>query len=796
MIATQALHVFWRAPLFALAITLLVATVVAVNATAFSAVHALRWKALPYADADRLVDLQANLQDFGFTVGLAERYRKDIAADHARFVSALGFMPSNQPRIDEHGRSWRLARVTADFEKVLGIAPALGRTFAADDGETATLVLSDATWRSRFDADPNVMGRVVRLADAGFTVIGVMPAGFVFPDATTDAWRPLVISAGEREQVERNGSVGELEVVARLAPGVSVDQARESLTAKFAADASVQNLIKESHLKAEARIWRERFSATHWNALALLQLAALILLAVVAANLVNLTLDRLLGRARELDIRRALGAGERAILRSVLGDLAPPLVCGLVLGLALTPLGMALLERRGLLPDTLPQGSSFGAIGLFAGMLVALLVFACALVAIVAARGRNGLSGRAAFAGLGRVRPAMLVAQVMLTTALLGGAGLLLRSAFNLASADHGFDASGVSLTAVDPVGVSISGHHFDPATDVARFTPLVEAMRADIASLPGVQHAAIAQAPPFSGTEMVATMRVPGQDDLQQSRSRLIGVGYFAALGVGLSAGREFEAGDAAGDRPVIVDETYRQRYLQGVDPLTAYVELPIDNSDQFRKARIVGVARSVKHDRLDEPQNLATVYEYTRAPLPIFWLIARTSGDPAALAETVRQRLLALAPDTDFGVNKPLSELVAATLSGRRSLLEALGGFAAATLLLAGIGLAAVLSFAIRRRTGELGVRMAIGATPSRIVRLILRQGGLLIIAGAMLGLGVGIPLARLLADRLYGIGYSDATTWCGTFAIVVGVAFLACWLPARRAAATDPIVALRSE
>jgi putative ABC transport system permease protein len=784
-----------RTPLFALTVGVLVAAVVAVNAPAFGAIHALRWKALPYAKANELVELRANLQTFGFTVGLTDKLRAEVAEDHAHFAGTLGFTTA---RADEQGRRWQLARVTPEFSNLLGVSPVLGRAFVDDDaraGADAQLVLGDAIWRSRFNADPAVIGQQVRFSDRTYTVIGVMPRGFAFPDATTEAWRPYVMSAAERAQSEQ-GNVGDLDVVARLAPEVSVAQAQAALSAVFAHDSAVAGLVKNAGLVAEARAWRERFAATHWQALALFQLAALIVLAVVAANLVNLNLDRLLARAREFEIRRAIGAGEGAILRGVIADLALPAGAGLVVGLALTPFAMQLMRSRDLLPDNLPQGSGFDVATLGAGCAVALVAFACAIVAAVASRRSASLSSRAGIAGLGRVRPLMLIAQITLTTALLGCSGLLLRSAVNLIAIDPGFDARGVVLTSIDPVGVGVRGKHYDASTDAARFKPVVEALRADIASLPGIEHAAVASMPPFSGSMTVSNIRAPGQEQNRQARFAGVGPGYFAALGIGILNGREFDNSDAGDASPVVVDERYRELFLRGVDPLNAYVEIPLDDKGNFRKARIVGVARTVKQESLVEAVDLPTVYHFDAAPLPIFWLVTRASGDAASVAASIRERVQAIAPDADIALNKPLAELVAVTLSSRHALLELLGAFAAVTLALAAIGLGAVLSFAMRRHTGELGVRMALGATPARIHALVMRQGGVLIVIGAALGLGGGLLLARTLADRLYGVAMGDAMTWSAALLLIVAVAAAACWLPARRAANTDPVVALRNE
>ena len=791
MIAHPLLRSFQRAPMFALVVIVLVASVVAINASTFSAIHALRWKALPYANGEALMEMRGDMRKFGFIAGLNARIRDALAADHAHFSGVAGFTGAGQERIDANGQSWRLAQVTPGFEQVLGVAPMIGRSIVDEDaveGADQVAVISDRAWRQRSDADPAVVGRIVDFGKMKLGVIGVMPPGFAFPDNQIDAWRPYIAGSNQR-------SFGDLEVVARAAPGTSVEQARAVLAGLIAHDKPLAELAVSAGIQANVRPWRERYASTHVQALGLLQLAALALLVVVVANLVNLHLDQLLARRREFGIRRALGASERAIAGDVAAGVMPPAIIGLALGLALTPSGLRAIVDHGLLPDLLPQGAAFGPATVIGGSVAMALIVVAVLFAAWFAQRRHDLSSRSGVAGMGRLRPALLVGQVMLTTILLGGSALLLRSAINLLSTDRGFNEQGVLMTMIDPLGVSVDNATYDAGFDRQRIRTMMEGIRDAVAGLPGVDHVAFADAPPFSHSEAVSTIRVPGMAETQNARSRVVSPGYFATLGIGLLAGREFTNADPGEAAPVIVDVAYQQRYLQGIDPLHAFVEVN-EGGDSYRKARIIAVARTIKHEALDEAAGLPIVYEPVEAPAPVAFLLTHTSGDPRQLVESVRQRVLATQPGTVIMFNKPLADSVAETLAPRRALLEAIGGFGLATLLLAGIGLAAVLSFSIRRRTAELGLRLAIGATPARVRNLVLRQGAVLIAMGGVLGLVVGMPLARLLSDRLYRIAFTDTTSWLAAIVVVLLVASIACWLPARRAAATDPMVALRNE
>lgn len=785
-----------HSPWFALTVCVLVAAVVAINASAFSAIHALRWKALPYADGDQLVELQAKLVKFGFDTGLTETLRQRVLADSAHFSGALGFASARGG--GEDGRTWQLTRVSPEFSKLLGVEPALGRAFLSEDaqaGNGKVLMLSHSLWRSRFGADPSVIGQDVRFNDGVYRIVGVMPPAFAFPDRSVEAWCPLVLSAAE-QKMDEGGNVGTLNVIARLQAGVSVQQAEAALGTMIANEPSLAGLRSNAGIEAGVRPWRERFVSGQLGALNWFQIAAVILLLAVLANLVNLQLDRLLARRRELEIRRALGASDRAILTTVLADLAPPVVLGMLAGLALVPAILTLLVSRGLLPGDLPQGVHFGAAGLLFALAVGGLMLASGWIASLASSRPSTLNSRAGVSGMGRLRPALLVAQVMVTTALLGSAGLLLRSVVNLVNADRGFDSRGVIVSMVDPVGVTQSGVAFDPAQDTQRFAPVVETIRSAVASLPGIDQVAVANAPPFSGWEMVSTVRVPGQPENVQVRTRSVGPGYFSALGIGLNAGREFEAADKKESSGVIVDEMFRQRFLKGAEPLNAFVELGTATEGEFQRVPIVGVARTVKHETLDENSPLPTVYQLETAPLPVFWLVSHARSDAMAMEESVRRAILAVAPDATLSINEPLDARIEASLGSRHTLLEAVGGFALAALMLAAIGLVAVLGFAVRRRNAELAMRMTLGADRAAIQTLILRQGGGVVLAGLLLGLVAGLLIARQLRENLFELSFGDPLTWALVVAITGAVALLACWLPARRAASTDPMIALRSE
>jgi putative ABC transport system permease protein len=775
-----------RAPGFMLAVALLVALVAALNAVAFGALWALGWKALPYRDDGSLVELRLDLRDIDLQVALSESLYRRVRAESGVFAGAVGWHDAGPPLDDEGGLAWQVPRVSTDFAQQLEVAPMLGRSFLDDDtvdGVEPTLLLSERAWRARFNADPSVLGRRLRLQGREFRVVGVMPAGFAFPDAAADAWTPYVATAQEREQ-DANGAFGQFGVVARLAPGATLRQARERLEAIIATHEGLARLrATPGRVRGDARAWRERFQGESWRALTLLQLAALLLAAVVAANVANLCLDRLIARRREFAVRRSLGARERDLVLASLADLLPPVAVGALLAALLAPLGTALLRSRSLLPESLPVGVGGDLATLAAILLVAGAVAAAALSIAVVAALRDGaaLQARAAATGLGRTRMAMLIGQIALSTALVGSTGLLLRSALNVLGEDRGFDPSGVLLTSIDLGSDAQAGAG-------------AERLRQDIRALPGVRHVAYAEAMPFSDTDFIARLRLPGADAALELRSYYVGPGYFGAMGMPLLRGSEFAPHSTGDELPLVVDERFRRRWAEGDDPVGTLLRIETSEGE-FENARIIGVVPPVKHRTLDEADEQPAVYQLA-APTSSFFLVTRVDGDPALLAETVRARIRALAPDAVVGFNLPLSDAVARTLVARRALLEAVGLFAATTLGLGALGLYVVLQTLVRRRTAELGVRLALGASAGRVLALVMRQGLALVAVGLALGLGIGLALARLLADRLYRLSPSDTVTWVAAGVLVLAVAAVACWRPARSAARTEPMLALRHD
>ena len=777
---------------FALPLMLLLALGTAVAAVSLGALHLLLFKPLPYAEADALVEPRLDLRDIGLKVGLSHALYELLRADTATFSGAVGALPM-RPLTDAAGRDWRLQRVTTDFAEVLGRVPSHGRSLRDIDAVEHPLLLAQATAQARFGSAEAALGQTLHLKDTQYTVVGVMPRSFSFPDAGVDAWTPYVQTADEQAQ-DAMGGFGPFVVAARLAPGVGIEAARASLSAVLS-HAEVLERLRSSGAKVEAdvRPWRERYSAGHVRAIGLLQVAALLLLGVVAANLANLLLFRVLARSREFAVRRALGAGRLDLLRALAAELRLPGLIAIAAGCALAPLGSALLHRLGLLPGTLPDAAGAPGFGPLAAALLMAVMLALVLVSMLPALGASSadaLRERARSAGLGRSRSRLLVAQIALATVLVGGAWLLMRSAQNLAAEDRGFDAEHVLLSSVDLQDLTAAATargDVDPHTTVAAAGLRIGEQ---VAALPGVVDTAFADAAPFGQSHFIANVRSPqGGADITV-RSSGVGAGFFRVLGMPLLRGREFAPGDDARGE-VIVDTLFVSQVFGGRDPIGQRIGLAGDEG--YREVTVVGVVPAVKYRTLDEPPVQAALYEALRTPSEIHYRLTRTRGDPAAVVDSVRKAVQQAAPDAVLAYHRPLAEAVEASIADRRATLQLVGLFALGVLLLSGLGLYALIGLSVLERQPEFGVRLALGATGIDLLRLVLAQALRLLLPGLVLGALLGMAAAGWLVDDLFRVAAHDPGAWLLAALALGAVAALACALPARRAARLSPRLAM---
>lgn len=764
-----------RAPLYSFGVILSVALLVLVNGSALGGLWALGWQPLPYAQPERLVQLRIDLKDIDFQVGLSPSLLDAVRARSETFAGAIGAAPV-KAALDPGGRVWHTQRISADFHQVLGVAPALGRALdGAEDGGPA-LLLSHATWRAQFDASAEVIGQTWRIGEVDYRIVGVMPAGFAWPDTRVQAWTAFAATAEERA-TDAAGGFGQFEVAARLAPGVTLAQAQGALAAVLANSGSEFLRNPEGPARADVRPWRAQFSAGHFQPLLLVQASALLLLLIAATNLAGLALDRMLARRRDHAVLRALGAVPRQLRAQAAIELALPAAIGAIVGALLVPAGIALLRARGLLPEALPVASATGvvaaAMGAAAGALALLL--ALALLRLGQGRLAAGALGSRAVSGLSPAQGWLLVAQLALTVALAGGSALLLRSAWNLAAENRGFDAANVVLTQVD-LGDQVSEAQ-------------VQALRDAVAALPGMDGVARADMPPFGGAEFMTELRSAVDPEPAEARIASVSPGYFDVLRIPLVAGRAFTPAD--GDAAVVVDEVYARRFGQPADALGQILR-QADDADAT-PLRIVGVAAAVKQKSLDEELRYGTLYQPIGGSDPVQFLVSR--GVDAAPVEAVRRLLAQVAPDAELLVNVALDQAVARTQQVRVALMEAVSLFALATLLLSALGVYAALSTAVRRRVAEFGVRMAIGAAPGAILCEVYARSAWILLPGLLLGLGLGLALARVAGDRLHRVTPADASSWAVALATVAIIGALAVLPSAFRAMRVAPAAALLS-
>jgi predicted permease len=690
--------------------------------------------------------------------------------------------------------------VSGNYFDVAGVPAALGRTFTPDEERNAAqvAVLSDRLWRSRFGGDPSIIGRRVLLNGADVTVIGVAPQGFhgVLASYDFDVWVPVtlqpILQNGNNRLVDRKNRF--LQGTARLKPGVSLAQADAELRA-------VARNVSEAHgeapvTAAAVRLMRERFSGVTFYPLfsSLLAVTALVLL-IACANVANLLLARAAARQKEIAIRCALGASRWQIARQLLTESIILSLLGGFVGLL-----FAFWAKDSLMvfiPKT-PQPYLAGVtmdwriiVYAFLTTLAAVVLFGLVPALRASRSDPNDVlksEGRGASAAHARLRGALVVVQVAFSVVALVCAGLFIRSLQRAQKIEPGFaDPAHLLLVATD-----LNAAGLKPEEGLTTADRLLERVR----QLPGVAAASYSTMVPlgFGGHAYANTKvegYVPAPDEELANERVIVGDGYFETMGIPIMQGRAITAEDRAdGQRVAVVNEAFARRYFPGQDPIGRRV----DQGQGW--ANIVGVVQDGKYRDLNESPAPLVYYSLRQWYAASFTLHVRTTGSPRALVETLRGTFAATNADLPFLDPRTMTEHMAAATFRQFFGASMLSGFGALALLLVGIGLYGVISYAVTQRTRELAIRMALGAESQDVMRLVLKQGLRLTLVGLVIGSGLAFIAGRLLQSQFLGASANDPLPFVGVIVLLVAVALVACFIPARRATKVDPLVALRYE
>jgi predicted permease len=764
----------------------------------FSVVNAVLLRPLPYPDAEQLLFVGQQYRGGSSAAGEPKYlfWREQQQSFEAlSCFSTVGTRGGNLTGGNE-AEFVQVLRVSEEFFRVFGLQPAMGRTFTKEEdtpGSARVALLSDSLWRNRFGADAALVGKTVTLNDEQITVLGVLPPqmerGFDY-----DVFIPL------QAQPNRNGDPNS-QVVGRLKPGVTMEQAAAEM--KRIADkyrAAFPRAMQDGE-SIYVRPYRSLFTDDIKQWLWVLLGAVLFLLLIACANVANLQLTRAAARQREIAVRMALGAGGGRIVRQLLTEGLLLALMGGAAGLLLAIWGTELLialAPEGLLPSVadvrldwrvmlFALGAALGT-GLLFGLAPA---WQARKVDVNTALKENASKGGSA---RGRLRGALVVAEIALSLMLLVGAGLLLRTFANLLNVLPGFEPQNV-LT----FQVALGGNRYDTNEESAQF---YQAALDRLRALPGVEAAAITNKLPLDWQFNTAILFTDQPDQFQSVQFRTISPDYFKVMKIATRQGRDFTASDNAAAAPVaIVNEAFVQKFANGQDPFAR--QFSVGRNEPVRQ--IVGIVADSKQMGLDRPA-LPTVFVplaqlsdrlMTMARSFNFTHFAvRTSVDPATMQATLKQAMTALDAALPLAGFRTMDDLMTRSVASQRFYMLLLGLFALLGLILAAVGIYGVMSYAVAERTNELGIRLALGASTGGVLRLILKNGLLLAALGLGIGLVGALGLTRVMNGFLFGVSATDPLTFASIALLLLVVAGLACYLPARRATKVDPLVALRYE
>ncbi len=795
-------RLLWRTPSVALLAIAALALGSGASTAIFSVVDAALWKPLPYRDAGRLLvvwEKNPALDRYRMYVAPANlpAWRQNHSFDGLAEVVAGRINLTGGPNGHIDPEELGVERVSADLFPLLGVAPAIGRTFRGEEdrpGQPGVVILSYRLWQQRFAGDAGIAGKTIRLRDQPYQVVGVMPARFSVLDPKIDLWVPLALDPYD----PRVAKARMLAVVGRLKNGVTIEQADREM-AGIGAQLEQSNAALNKGWRPALYSYRNQIVGKTETALHIIMAAVGLLILMACANVANLLLARGASRQRELAVRGALGASRGRIVAQLLGESTALSLAGGLAGLLLAPAILAALTRLG--AGTVPRidearfdlrmflfavGVSLLS-GLLFGMVPAIQGSGAHLQAALAEEGRGGTTGRS-----GRIaRSLLVVIEVALAVVVLIASGLLMRSFLRLRATDPGFRGDSV-LTFRLPLG---GGRNSAPERRAA----FLDRVAANLSAIPGTESVGAVDSLPLTGLGAGSSFVISGQPEPPAEKRplglvRSITAGYFQTMGIRMISGRQFAGSDtAAAPAVAIIDDWMARRFFPASDPLGATLTL---DQPARKSVTIVGVARSVKPDKM-EGSEWPTIYlPYAQRPQVAMTIVLRTGQSPQSLAPTVERQIHQLDPDQPVVDVRPMEQIVSESLASARFDALLLGGFAAIAFLLCAVGIYGVVSYDASGRTREIGIRMAMGAQPIDILRLILGQGAGLAGCGLAVGLISAFALTRLMESMLYQVKPSDFPTFAAMAALLGAVAIFASYLPSRRAMALDPMAALRHE
>jgi predicted permease len=790
-----------KSPGFALVAVLTLALGIGANSAIFSVVNAVLLRPLPMKDSEQLVR--------AFSVGKRGNMSMsgldflDFRQQSASFTGMAAVDTNEASLTGDGGEPERLqgAQVTAEFFSLIGVTPQLGRAFTEGEdqpGKSQVVVLGNALWKRRFNSDAGVLGKSITIGGRPYTVVGVARPEFDFPDRA-QLWTPLTWE-GDLINPENRGAHF-LDVYGRLKPGVTPQQAAADLAA-IAKRLEAQYPQTNTGFSATTVPLRDVLVGKVRPALLMLMGAVALVLLIACANLSNLLLARAVDREGEMSVRLAMGAQRGHIIRQLLTESALLALLGGTLGILLGRWALDGLVAFG--PRDIPgleKVAMDGAVLAFSAGLTLLTALLFGLYpALQASRAELSSSLREIGKGggtgnRGRARNALIVAEAALAVVLLVGAGLLLRSFVRLQQVDPGFKPENV-LTV--QLALPEGSYEWGGTATGTFYDTLLERLRTQ----PGVQAVGATFALPLTGRNMISTIRdtarpapEPGQESLSQVA--VVTPGYLEAMRIRLVKGRLLSEQDGReGTKGVVISEETARRYWPGEDPVGKRVEIGIDfGAGQFG-GEVVGVVADVRHEGMAADLFPSTYVPFHQGRANNMLVVLRTAGDPLALVAAVREEVRALNKDVPVGNVRTLEAIVGSAVAQPRFYLLLVGLFAVVALVLAALGIYGVVANAVGHRTRELGIRMALGAEPGSLMRMVLGQSMRMTALGLALGVVLAFGAAQALGSLLYTVKATDPLTYAGVAGLLCLVALVASFLPARRATRIDPVIALKGE